>query len=112
MRLSLNFWRYQLILFLLYFLWSGFFTSQTLLSQAAFNFAIFYPVGVLTGYRREQGGIKEVYVAALVFDLLTYGLAILGGGYVENWSLIAVDFFSMILFIGLGILIGGRMRNK
>ena len=110
--MRLSFWRYEAILFLLYFLWSGVFTAQTYLCQAAFNFAVFYPVGVLAGYFPKKGGIGQILLAAFIFDLLTYGLLYLGGLSVSDWGLVALDFISMILLTLIGVAIGGRMRGS
>lgn len=120
--MRLSFWRYQLILVLLYFFWSIFFTSPTptIFSQIAFNFAVFYPVGLLAGHQNQKGDTKknilEVCFAALVFNLLTYGLAYLGGitfqEWSQNWSLVLIDFLSMFLLIGLGMIFGDRLRKK
>ena len=110
--MRLSFWRYEAILFLLYFLWSGVFTAQSYLSQAAFNFAVFYPVGVMAGYFHGKDGIKEVLAAAFVFDLLTYGLVYLGGMNVPDWGLVAVDFLSMILLVLIGVVLGKHLRER
>lgn len=107
-----SFWHYQLILFSLFFLWGGFFTSGTFLNQIGFNFAVFYPLGMYAGYRKKPNGIQEVYGAALGFNLFTYAVAFLGGGLaaLPGVSLSGVDFLSMALVLGIGITMGRRLR--
>lgn len=107
-----SFWRYQLILVLLYIVWDGFFTigTGTLANQVAFNFAVFYPVGFLGGYRRE----KKVYLfgAALLFNILTYFLAILNGVRIDDWQIVPVDFISLVILVGVGFYIGKNMHKR
>lgn len=110
--MRLSFWRYQLILASLYLLWSGFFTMPSILSQVAFNFAVFYPVGVLAGYNNRSNGTKDVYMAAVLFNLITYWIAYLGGIIVQDWVLVIVDFLSVAVLVGIGIIIGKRLRKK
>ncbi len=105
-----SFWRYQLILVLLYIVWGQFFTAGTLANQVAFNFAVFYPVGFLGGYRKEK--IFNVFGAALVFNSLTYLLALLNGVRIENWLIVPVDFISLLILLGAGLYISQRMYKK
>lgn len=108
-----NFWRYQIILLLLFFLWGGFFTSGTILNQIGFNFAVFYPVGLYAGYRMDPHGVSELYAAAVVFNAFTYGLAYASGGLeaLPNLVLIGIDFLSMAIVAGIGFAMGRRMRS-
>ncbi|KLU62141.1 hypothetical protein CEB3_c15040 [Peptococcaceae bacterium CEB3] len=110
--MRLNFWRYGAILFLLYFIWSGVFTAETYLSQVAFNFAVFYPVGFLAGYVEQKSGIREVLTAALVYNLLTYVLTYLAGIEVQDWSMVGVDFLSLIIIVLIGVWMGRRVSGQ
>ncbi|MHB8125493.1 MAG: hypothetical protein ACYDEJ_07595 [Desulfitobacteriaceae bacterium] len=108
--MQFSFWRYQLILVLLFIVWGQFFTAGTLANQVAFNFAVFYPVGFLGGYRKE----KKFYLfgAALVFNTLTYLLALLNGVLIEGWLIVSVDFISLFILMEVGFYIGNYMYKK
>lgn len=110
--MRLSFWRFQLFLFLLYLVWGNFFTAETLINQAVFNFAVFYPVGFLEGYWPAPGGKKEIYQAAVIFNCLTYLIAFVSGVYVQNLFVVFADFLSMIIFVQLGIVMGRRLKEK
>ena len=105
-----SFWRYQLILVLLYIVWGSFFTAGTLTNQVAFNFAVFYPVGFLGGYRKE----KKFYLfsAAFIFNISTYLLALLTGVRIEDWRIVPVDFISLVILVGIGFYMGKNMHKK
>ncbi len=92
-----SFWRYQLILVLLFIVWGQFFTVGTLANQVAFNFAVFYPVGFLGGYRKEKK--FNLFGAALIFNILTYLLALLNGVRIEDWLIVPVDFISLLILL-------------
>ena len=108
-----DFWRYQIILFLLFFLWGGFFTAGTILNQIGFNFAVFYPVGLYAGYRRDRDRLGELYAAVLIFNLFTYALAYSDGGLqaLPDLALIGIDFLSMAVITGIGFAMGRKMRS-
>jgi hypothetical protein len=95
-----SFWRYQVILVLLFIFWSQFFTTETLANQFVFNFAVFYPVGFLGGYRKENK--FSLFGAVLIFNSLTYLLALLTGGRIENWMIVPIDFISLFIFTETG----------
>ena len=105
-----SFWRYQLILVLLFILWGQFFTSGTLADQIALNFAVFYPVGFLGGYRKENK--LHLYGAVIVFDCLTYLFTFLSGVLIENWLLVPADFLSLVLFTEVGYYMGKGIHKK
>jgi hypothetical protein len=105
-----GFWRYQLILVLLFILWGQFFTAGTIYEQIVFNFAVFYPIGLLGGYRKEKK--LYLYGAVLVFDCLTYLLTFLSGMRIENWLLVPVDFVSLLIFTEVGYFMGKRINTK
>ncbi len=102
-----SFWRYQLILVLLYIVWGQFFTAGTLANQVAFNFAVFYPVGFLGGYRKEKK--FNLFATALIFNCLTYLLTLLSGVRIEKWLIVPVDFLSMLIVMGIGFYISKRI---
>ena len=106
------FWRYQLILSLLYIFWGGFFVSGGTLNQLAFNFALFYPLGFLVGYRRKYEDFRTAYLAALTFNLLSYLIAGLVEFRVESWMLVVLDFVSLVVFLNIGMYIGRRAQSK
>jgi len=105
-----SFWRYQLILVLLYIFWSQIFTVENLANQIVFNFAVFYPVGFLGGYRKENK--LSLLGAVLVFNSLTYLLVFLTGSRIENWLSVPLDFISLIIFLEVGYYFGKLMSKK
>jgi hypothetical protein len=106
------FWRYQLLLSLLYIIWSEFFISGSALNQLAFNFALFYPLGFLAGYRHQYDGLRSAYLAAFTFNLLSYLIASIEGVVIESWTIVAVDFVSLIFIVKGGTIIGQRAQSK
>ena len=106
------FWRYQLLLTLLVIIWSKFFTSSGVLNQLAFNFALFYPLGYLAGYRHHFEDLRTAYLAALSFNLLSYLIAYFGGIPIEGWIIVVVDFASVIFFLKVGTMIGQRVQSE
>ncbi len=106
------FWRYQIILTLLLIFWGDFFVSGGVLNQLAFNFALFYPLGFLVGYRPRLENRCTAYVAALLFNCSSYLLAFNSGVFIDNWTVIILDFVSLILFLEVGRIIGKRAQSK
>ncbi len=106
------FWRYQLLLSLLFIIWGEFFVAGSTLNQLAFNFALFYPLGFLAGYRQQFEGLRTAYLAAFSFNLLSYLIASIGGIVIESWTIVAVDFVSLIFIIKAGTIIGQRAQSK
>ncbi len=107
--MRLTFWRFQIILFILYFFWGNFFTGDSLVSQAAFNFAVFYPVGFLEGYWPAPTGKWTVYVAGVSFNVFTYLVVLIAGVPWPKGETVIIDFVSMALFIWAGTWIGRRL---
>lgn len=107
-----TFWRYQLLLGLLYIVWIDFFTSGGLLNQLVFNFALFYPLGYLAGYRRHLEDLRPAYLAAFSFNLLSYLIIFIGGIPIESWTIVPVDFVSLIFVLKVGMIIGQRVQAK
>jgi len=110
--MNLTFWRYQLILSLLFIFWGEFFVSSGILNQLAFNFALFYPLGFLVGYRRQYEDVRSAYLAALIFNILSYLIAFLVKFPIESWILVILDFVSLVVFLYIGIYIGRRAQSK
>lgn len=106
------FWRYLLLLSLLYIFWGEFFITGGILSQLALNFAIFYPLGFLVGYRRKYENLHSAYFAALIFNLLSYVMAILVKVPIENVFMILIDYVSLFIFLKVGMDIGLRAQSK
>lgn len=104
------FWRYQLVLILLYLLWGNFFTTGGIINQVGFNFAVFYPVGFWAGYTDSIENFREAFAAVIVFNIITYLIAIFSGLPMGPWVMIGVDFFSMFVIVTLGILIGRKAK--
>lgn len=107
-----GFWRYQLILVLLYIFWSQIFTTenQNLANQIVFNFAVFYPIGLLGGYRKENK--LSLFGAVLVFNSLTYLIILLTGSRIEYWLSVPLDFISLIIFVEVGYYFGKLMSKN
>ncbi|MDP4126374.1 MAG: hypothetical protein Q8912_05465 [Bacillota bacterium] len=106
------FWRYQTILFLLYIFWSDFFTMGGPFNQLFFNFALFYPLGFLVGYRPNFGNLRMAYFSAFLFNFSTYVVAVLTGISIDSWVIIIIDFFSLILFLEAGRLMGKLAQDN
>ena len=102
-------WHYVMVLVSLYLIWGEFFPEPTWINQVVFNFALFYPVGFMSGYFKDAGGIFRVFRIAFLFNVMTYVLA-----YTANVKipllLVGIDFFTMLLFLYLGILMGKRIE--
>lgn len=106
------FWRYQLLLALLYIVWIDFFTSGGVLNQLVFNFALFYPIGYLAGYRRYFEDLRSAYLAAFSFNLISYLIIYMAGIPIESWIIVPVDFVSLMFFLKVGMIIGQRVQSK
>jgi len=81
-------------------------------NQVAFNFAVFYPVGLLAGYGDDPRGQLPVYLAAWTFNIATYLFAFLSGVDIGQPLLAAVDFLSMSAVVWMGIFFGRRLRAE
>jgi hypothetical protein len=110
--MNFAFWRYQLILSLLYFFWGEFFVTGGALNQLAINFALFYPLGFLVGYRRQYENIRLAYLAALIFNLLSYVIASVVEIPIESLIMVVIDFLSLFIFLKIGMYIGQRTQPK
>jgi hypothetical protein len=105
-----SFWRYQVMLVLLFIFWSQTFNFGTPGNQLVFNFAVFYPVGFLGGYRKENK--FSLFGAVLVFNSLTYLLTLLTGSRIEDWLIVPIDFISLVIFIEVGYYFGKIMSKN
>ncbi|AFQ44641.1 hypothetical protein [Desulfosporosinus meridiei] len=110
--MNLAFWRYLLILSLLFIFWGEFFDSGGTLNQLAFNFALFYPVGFLVGYRGKSENLSSAYIAAFLFNLLSYLIAYLVEFPIESWLIVVADFTSLVVYLNIGIYVGRRAQSK
>lgn len=106
------FWRYLLILSLLFIIWGEFFVSGGVLNQLAFNFAIFYPLGFLVGYRPRFENIRSAYIAAFSFNILSYLVASISEIPIESWTMVVLDFVSLGFFLKAGMIMGQRAQSK
>ena len=106
------FWRYFLILSLLFIFWGEFFVSDGPLNQLTFNFAIFYPLGFLVGYRPRFENLRAAFLAAFLFNVLSYLLAFISGIPIESWTMVVLDFISFIFFLKVGMIMGQRAQPK
>lgn len=102
-------WHYAMVLVGLYFIWGEFFPEPIWINQVVFNFALFYPVGFISGYFKDPGGIQRVIRISFVFNLMTYVLAIAARVKIPFY-LAGIDFLTMVLFIYLGTLMGKRIE--
>jgi hypothetical protein len=93
----------------LYFIWGGFFVERTWINQVVFNFAVFYPVGFVNGYFQHARGPFRVFRAAVLFNVITYLIAIATGETIPL-LLAGLDFITLFLFITLGIRIGNSSK--
>ncbi|HBW39051.1 hypothetical protein [Desulfosporosinus sp. BICA1-9] len=110
--MNLVFWRYVLILSLLYIFWGEFFVSGGILNQLGINFALFYPLGFLVGYCRQYENWRSAYLAALIFNLLSYVIASLLEIPIESLIMIVIDYVSLFVFLKAGRYIGQRAQSK
>ena len=110
--MRLTFWRFQLILLVLYFFWGNFFTGGGLISQIVYNFAVFYPVGFLEGYWPAPSGKWTVLAAAMVFNVMSYLVAVLAAMVLPGWPIVVIDYVSMAAFILIGKWMGHRLAQK
>lgn len=106
------FWRYFFILSLLFIFWGEFFVSDGLLNQLTFNFALFYPLGFLVGYRPRHENLRSAYLAAFLFNCLSYLVAGISEIPIENWTMVVLDFISLIFFLKIGMIMGQRAQSK
>lgn len=106
------FWRYLLILSLLFIIWGEFFISDGVLNQLAFNFAIFYPLGFLVGYRPKTEDIRTAFLAAISFNVFSYVVASFSAIPIESWTLVVLDFASVGVLIKTGMMMGVRAQSK
>lgn len=106
------FWRYFLILSLLFIVWGEFFVSDGLLNQLTFNFAIFYPLGFLVGYRSRLENVRSAYLAAITFNSLSYLVAVFSEIPIEGWTMVVQDFVSLFVFLKIGMIVGQRAQSK
>lgn len=110
--MNFAFWRYLLILILLYLFWGDFFVSGGILNQLVFNFAVFYPLGFLVGYRYKHENLGSAYLASLIFNLLSYLIAVLFEFPINSWIIVVIDFTSLVVFLNIGMYIGRRTQTK
>lgn len=110
--MNFAFWRYQLILSLLFIFWGEFFVSGGILNQLIFNFALFYPLGFLVGYRQKYEDLNTAYLASITFNLLSYLLAYFVEFPIESWTIVVLDFASLVAFLNIGMYIGRRSQAK
>ena len=106
------FLRYLLILSLLFIFWGEFFVSGGVLIQLTFNFAIFYPLGFLVGYRPRFENIRTAYIAAFSFNILSYLIASISEIPIESWTIVVLDFVSVGFFLKAGMIMGQRAQSK
>ena len=106
------FWRYLLILSLLFIIWGEFFVSGGVLNLLAFNFAIFSPLGFLVGLRPQSENLRSAYIAAYSFNSLSYLVASISGIPIESWTMIVIDFVSVNLILKAGMIIGQRTQPE
>ena len=106
------FWRYLLILSLLFIIWGEFFVSGGVLNQLVFNFAIFYPLGFLVGYRPRLENIRTAYITALIFNIFSYLVASISEIPIESWTMVVLDFVSVGFFLKAGMIIGQRAQSE
>ena len=106
------YWRYLLILSLLFIIWSEFFVSGGVLNQLALNFAIFYPLGFLVGDRPKSENIRSAYIAAFSFNILSYLIASISGIPIESWTMVVLDFASVGFFLKVGMMMGQRAQSR
>ena len=106
------FWRYLLLLSLLYIFWGQFFVAGGVINQVAFNFALFYPLGFLVGYRQQAEHWRTAYLTAFIFNLLSYVMASVLEIPIESWIMVVLDFVSLFMVLKLGRYLGWRAHLK
>ncbi|HBV87996.1 hypothetical protein [Desulfosporosinus sp.] len=106
------FWRYQLILSFLFIFWGEFFVTGGIFNQLAFNFSLFYPLGFLVGYRPKHEDLRIAYLAAFIFNLLSYLIASLVDFPIDSWILVVLDFVSLVVIMNVGMYFGRRAQSK
>ena len=106
------FWRYLLILSLLFIIWGEFFVSDGVFNQLTFNFAIFYPLGFLVGYRSQLENKRTAYIAAFSFNLLSYLVASISEIPIESFTMVVLDFVSVGVLVKAGMFMGLRAQVK
>ena len=106
------FWRYLLILSLLFIIWGEFFVSDGVLNQLTFNFAIFYPLGFLVGYRSRFENKRTAYIAAFSFNILSYLVASISEIPIESLSMAVLDFVSVGILLKAGMIMGQRAQAE
>lgn len=111
MMMNRSFWLYLLIIILLYFIWGNVFSDYNAVNQIVFNFAVFYPCGLLAGMNGLPKSRRSVIAAALVFNLFTYLLAY-AYALPFNIALMLIDFASMFVILALALYIGARNGKK
>ncbi|TGE32272.1 hypothetical protein [Desulfosporosinus sp. Sb-LF] len=109
--MNFAFWRYQLLLTVLFLFWGGFFVTGGALNQIAFNFAVFYPLGFLVGYRPQVENERTAFLAALLFNLLSYVVARASAISIQSW-IVVIDYMSLFIFLKAGLIIGHRAQSK
>lgn len=81
------------------------------LNQLTFNFAVFYPLGFLVGYRPRLENLRSAYLAAFLFNCLSYLFAGISGIPIESWTMVVLDFISFIVFLKIGTIMGQRAQS-
>jgi len=104
------FWRYLFILSLLFIFWGEFFVSDGVLNQLTFNFALFYPLGFLVGYRPQLEDLHSAFLAAFIFNCVSYLVAGISGIPIESWTMVGLDFISLVVFLKIGMIMGQRAQ--
>ncbi len=104
------FWRYLLLLSLLYIFWGQFFVAGGVINQVAFNFALFYPLGFWVGYRHQAEHRRTAYLTAFIFNLLSYVVASVLDIPIESWLMVVLDFFSLFMVLKVGMYLGRRTQ--
>jgi hypothetical protein len=107
-----DFWRYQLILTILFVFWSNFFVTGSFLDQLVFNFALFYPLGFLVGYRSNFENRRIAYFSAFLFNCSSYVLAIASGVPIQDWKIVIFDFVSVIFILEIGRIKGKHANHN
>ena len=110
--MNIAFWRYLLILSLLFIIWGEFFVSGGVLNTLTFNFAIFCPLGFLVGVRPQSENFRAAYIAAYIFNSLSYLLASISAIPIESWTLVIIDFASVGFFLKVGMIMGRRTLSE
>ena len=107
-----DFWRYQIILTVLFIFWTGFFDTGGLLNQLVFNFALFYPLGFLIGFRPELESKSTAYISAFLFNCSSYVIAMASGIPIQSWFIVTIDFLSVLVILETGRIVGKCASQK